>query len=206
MATVVFALLLFDRSRMTRICGGFFTDISRRTKDEQRHKSHAIFAVGATLLAISAAAFVTERLIAVNDVPRSIAYMFLVSVLIVPFVEEFFFRGVILGYLRDIAENSLIKKGYVRILINAAVSAAIFALFHSSEAMLYSFIGGFLISVFVQTSNSLKLGLTIHYANNLRAFAQITLPASFTTYINIAIAVATVMAAVILANEKHKQI
>jgi CAAX amino terminal protease family. len=207
MVTVIFVMFLFDRERIKRLSAVYFTDVfprlttgTRRETGEIR-KSFAVSAVGVTLLAISAAAYITEQRMEVNQAPKSVAYMIIVSVIIAPFVEEYFFRGVILGYLRDMTENSDIKKRCVKIIINASVSAFVFAMLHSQVALLYSFTGGFLIAVFVQTTNSLRLGLIIHYANNIYALLKIILPAGVPVYLTI-IAIITAVAAIITLTKK----
>lgn len=86
--------------------------------------------------------------------------IFLVEVAVFPaIVEEFVFRGVLLGCLRDYGDRFAI-----------IVSSIVFGLFHCNiEQITFAFLLGLVLAFVVVKTNSLLISILIHFANNFRS-------------------------------------
>ncbi len=93
----------------------------------------------------------------------STALLFLVTVIISPFVEELMFRGYIQEYLR-----SRLKKE-----IAIVVSALIFSLYHPFYIFPYIFVFGVFQSTIREINGTLYPNIILHCANNLITFIVI---------------------------------
>jgi len=89
---------------------------------------------------------------------------FLFAVIIVPFYEEFIFRGIIL--------NSLDRR--LKFIAANVIQSLLFALVHENMSLfLFYFTMGFIVGFMVKKSNSLVPALSFHATNNLFAFIAI---------------------------------
>lgn len=86
--------------------------------------------------------------------------IFIITTSIFPaIVEEFVFRGVLLGSLKDYGETFAIM-----------VSALTFGLFHGNvEQIIHAFLLGLLLGFVVVKTGSIYISVLIHFANNFRA-------------------------------------
>ncbi|MEQ8684908.1 MAG: CPBP family glutamic-type intramembrane protease [Imperialibacter sp.] len=89
---------------------------------------------------------------------------FLLAVVIVPFYEEFIFRGIIL--------NSLDRR--IKFIAANVIQSALFALLHENTSLfLFYFSTGIIVGWMVKKSNSLVPALSFHATNNFFAFIAI---------------------------------
>lgn len=81
------------------------------------------------------------------------------TVILAPVIEEFVYRGVLLGSLRRFGDGAAI-----------VISALLFGLAHGNMAQLpYSFILGMTMAYFVIKTNSIYTSIFIHFVNNALA-------------------------------------
>lgn len=164
MTVFTFILFISNRDKTSNLINSFFS----RGKSEFSPLMTA-FAISVTVSAVSTAARISQLIFPHTQDGKdvNIVYLVIVSVAVVPFAEEFFFRGILLGFLLYFTKNKT---------LSVIVSAVVFALFHAPGSMIFAFAGGVLISAFTVISGSFKVGLIIHYVNNLYAFAGVVLP------------------------------
>jgi hypothetical protein len=94
--------------------------------------------------------------------PADLFFFFLVGGIVAPVAEEFFFRGVLYGFLR--------RWG---VWVALALSTAAFALTHGLEHgfPLTQVVGGFLFGVAYEMEKNLLVPITIHCLGNLAIFS-----------------------------------
>lgn len=80
-----------------------------------------------------------------------------VNIALVPaFIEEFAFRGVVLGFLRKHSDSFAV-----------VASAILFGLFHGNFVQIpFAFIGGLMFGFLLVKTNSLLPGMIVHFINN----------------------------------------
>lgn len=89
---------------------------------------------------------------------------FLFAVVIVPFYEEFIFRGIIL--------NSIDRR--IKFIAANVIQSLLFALVHENTSLfLFYFITGIILGAMVKKANSLVPALSFHATNNFLAFIAI---------------------------------
>lgn len=200
MTAFTLTLFISQREQTAKLINSFFSSVfSKSEKGAGFSLIKMIFASSATISAVSLTAWISSQIFSENQVQAeniNIIYLIIVSVIIVPFAEEFFFRGILLGWLLNIN----IKKPFAVI-----ASAIVFAIFHSPKAMPYAFTGGLLISAFTVMSGSFRVGVILHFINNLHAFADVFLPDEIMLFANIAIVMTAAVSGVMLLVQKGKQ-
>lgn len=193
MTAFTVVLLIFRRTETSQLISSFFS-----LKKSFFSPLMNIFACSSTVSLISISAWISSLIFTPAEIQNiSIVYLVVVSVIIVPFAEEFFFRGILLGFLLTLN----IKKFFAVIL-----SAVLFALFHPPESMIFAFAGGVMISFFTVMSGSFRTGLMIHYANNLHAFADVILSEKIMIYIDgVIIFIAAACGIILLIRRKNNK-